>query len=82
MATVTAKEFAAKVGTDPCTARKFIRSEAGLNARVGKGHRWAIESKQVTSLAKRFVKWDEERKAAKETEELVEDEVSEDADAG
>ena len=57
MATITPKEFAAKVGSDGRTVRKFLRSEQGLNDRVGKGQRWAIESKQVASLTKRFNRW-------------------------
>lgn len=77
MATITAKEFAAKVGTDPRTVRKFIRSESGLNTKVGKGQRWAIEGKQVASLTKRFAKWDEDRKAAKVAGDEVEVEETE-----
>jgi hypothetical protein len=57
MSTITPKEFAEKLGTDGRTVRKFLRSKDGLDARVGKGHRWAIESKQVSSLTKRFQKW-------------------------
>jgi hypothetical protein len=64
MATITPKEFAAKVNSDPRTVRKFLRSPAGMNDRVGKGSRWAIESKQVASLSKKFAKWDEARKTA------------------
>lgn len=57
MATITPKEFAAKVGSDGRTVRKFLRSEQGLNDRVGKGQRWAIEAKQVKSLTTRFNRW-------------------------
>jgi len=57
MATITPKEFAAKVGSDGRTVRKFLRSEQGMNAKVGKGQRWTIEAKQVASLTKRFNKW-------------------------
>lgn len=68
MSTITPKEFAAKVGSDGRTVRKFLRSPAGMNDRVGKGSRWAIESKQVASLTKKFRKWDEARKAPETTE--------------
>lgn len=77
MATITAKEFAARVGTDPRTVRKFIRSESGLNTKVGKGQRWALEGKQVASLTKRFRTWDETRKAPKGDDAPEGDEVTE-----
>ena len=64
MATITPAEFAQKLGSDPRTVRKFLRSEAGMNARVGKGSRWALESKQIASLTKKFRKWDEARKTS------------------
>lgn len=64
MATITPAEFAQKLGSDPRTVRKFLRSEAGMNSRVGKGSRWALESKQIASLTKKFRKWDEARKAS------------------
>lgn len=64
MATITPKEFAAKVGSDGRTVRKFLRSAEGLDAKVGKGSRWAIESKQVASLTKRFNRWVEAKSPA------------------
>lgn len=57
MTTITTTELADKLGTDGRTLRKFLRSENGLNTRVGKGHRWSIEAKQVRSLTKRFTAW-------------------------
>lgn len=57
MTTITPKEFAAKVGSDGRTVRKFLRSPEGLDAKVGKGQRWTIEAKQVKSLTTRFNKW-------------------------
>lgn len=70
MSTITPKEFAVKVESDPRTVRKFLRSEMGT---VGKGQRWAIESKQVRSLATKFSKWDEARKVTEAAEETNED---------
>ena len=64
MPNMTPKEFAAEVGSDGRTVRKFLRSDAGLDRKVGKGHRWTIEAKQVKSLKTKFAKWDEARKAA------------------
>lgn len=69
MATITPKEFAAKVGSDGRTVRKFLRSTAGMNDSVGKGQRWALESRQVASLAKKFAAWDAARKIADEVTE-------------
>ena len=63
MSTITPKEFAAKVGSDGRTVRKFLRSDAGFDSKVGKGQRWAIEAKQVKSLTTRFNKWNEARQA-------------------
>lgn len=55
--TLTVKEIATQFETDPRTLRKFLRSEQGMNAKVGKGHRWAIEARKVNSLRKRFDAW-------------------------
>lgn len=68
--------------------RKFLRSADGLNATVGKGARWEIDSKTAAALRKRFPKWkadqDAERAARaaakaeesnKAAETVVEDEV-------
>lgn len=73
MATITPKELAAELGTDGRTIRKFLRSPQGLDAKVGKGQRWAIEAKQVRSLKAKFAKWDEARKAAPEALEAAAD---------
>lgn len=62
--TLTPAELAQAIGTDPKTVRKFLRSPEGLDRKVGKGHRWAIEAKQVRSLKARFVKWEAARQAA------------------
>jgi hypothetical protein len=62
-ATLTPKELAIKLDTDPKTARKFLRSITPREDQPGKGHRWSIEAKSVASLKKAFRKWDEERKA-------------------
>jgi hypothetical protein len=61
MATITPKEFAAKVGSDGRTVRKFLRSDAGMGMRVGKGQRWEIESRQVKALTKKFNAWNATR---------------------
>jgi len=72
--TLTPKELALELGTDPRTVRKFLRSAEGMDAKVGKGQRWAIEAKAVRSLRTRFNRWDEARKApaAPEADEVTE----------
>jgi hypothetical protein len=68
--TITPKELAVRFETDARTIRKFLRSEDGMNMKVGKGQRWAIEAKQVRSLKTRFTKWiaANEAKKAEEVE--------------
>ena len=61
MSTITPKDLAVECNTDPRTIRKFLRSPEGLDAKVGKGHRWSIESRQVKALKGRFEKWHEAR---------------------
>jgi len=63
MATMNTTEVALALDTDPRTLRKFLRSPEGFDSRVGKGARWSIEKREMRSLAKRFAKWDEARKA-------------------
>jgi hypothetical protein len=61
MATITPKEFAAKVESDPRTVRKFLRTcarAAGVET-PGKGSRWAIEAKDVRKLSTAFKRWNE-----------------------
>lgn len=67
MATITVKEFAAKVESDGRTVRKFLRSDAGKAMRVGKGQRWAIESREVKALTKKFNAWNAVRNENTET---------------
>lgn len=66
MATLTIKDAAAKIGTDPRTLRKFLRSPANDTEcqPVGKGARYAIEAKVMRSLTKKFEAWDAARRPA------------------
>lgn len=53
--TISPKELANELGTDPKTVRKFLRS---LSAdRPGKGGRWAIPTDMVEELTDRFSTW-------------------------
>lgn len=69
MATLTPKELAVRFDSDARTIRKFLRSE---DIRVGKGHRHAIEAKQVKSLQKRFDAWIE-AKGSKDADDAIEE---------
>lgn len=57
--TLTPKELAVELNSDPRTVRKFLRAEAKENGTEtpGKGSRWSIEARQVRSLRKRFDAW-------------------------
>ena len=90
MATLTTKEAAEKLGTDPRSLRKFLRSETVENGGIvgedtpGKGGRYSLEAKEFRSLQKRFTAWSESHtRSADEVEETesVEDEISEDLGA-
>jgi len=61
--TLNTTEIAAEFGTDSRTLRKFLRSEAGTNSKVGKGARWALRATEVSKLRKRFAEWDAARTA-------------------
>jgi hypothetical protein len=89
MATLTTKEAAEKLGTEPRTLRKFLRSETVENGGTvgedtpGKGGRYSLEAKEFRSLKKRFDAWSEKRvRSADEAEEIEsEDEIAEDLGA-
>lgn len=82
MATLTAKELATELNTDPRTVRKFLRSLSKENetATPGKGSRWAIEKKEVRSLRTKFNKWDADRTPAPEVEEIDDEVIDTDED--
>lgn len=63
MATMTVKEVAQELDTDPRTLRKFLRSsDSGIDS-VGKGSRYAIERKALRGLKTRFTAWNDARTA-------------------
>lgn len=90
MATITPKELAVEFGltagkNDQKLVRSFLRSKDGLNMRVGKGNRWAIERRDVRGLKTRWAKWIEAREAEAEArrngaEDVVEAVVVSDSD--
>lgn len=52
MNTMTPKEIAAALDTDPKTCRRFLRSLT--TERAGKGGRWAIDASMIDEIADRF----------------------------
>jgi hypothetical protein len=66
----TTAQVAEKFETTPRQLRKFLRSEQGMNATVGKGKRWGIEGKQLAPLKKRFIAWNAALEA-KKTDEVA-----------
>lgn len=59
MATITTADLATELETTPRTLRKFLRADAKARGTEtpGKGSRYAIEKREVRSLAKRFNEW-------------------------
>lgn len=57
MASITVKDLAETLGTDPRTARKFLRSVTPLEGQPGKGGRWEIEKRSVAGYKKQFAKF-------------------------
>jgi len=56
---ITTAAAAEKLGTDPRTLRKFLRSDQGMNSKVGKGKRWSLEgdAKSIKELKAKFEGW-------------------------
>lgn len=61
--TLSTREVAEKVGTDPKTLRVFLRA---TSQGVGSGKRYALPAKDVPKVKKEFVAWEAERQAARE----------------
>lgn len=57
--TISPKELAAELGTDPKTVRKFLRSLS--SERPGKGGRWAISTADLEAIRSRFEGWSSNR---------------------
>ncbi|WP_094361413.1 hypothetical protein [Mycobacterium marinum] len=68
--TLSTKDVAEKVGTDPKTLRVFLRASTDYQA-VGSGSRYAFSTKDVPTLKGRFAKWLGERAAAKKAKEVT-----------
>jgi Lon protease-like protein len=82
--TFTAKQLARKVGTDPKTLRKFLRSTASPVEAVGQGGRYEFDSEAAELISNAFKTWSQVRPTKlKEdaVEEIENDDVSDEAPA-
>lgn len=68
MTTLTVSELAESLETDARTTRRFLRSITPKDAQPGKGARWSIEKKSLTSLKKQFATYLEARAAKEESD--------------
>lgn len=62
--TLTTREVADKIGTDPKMLRVFLRA---TRHGVGSGKRYEFTAKDVAGLKAKFTKWAAERDAAKKS---------------
>lgn len=81
-AEMTTKDFAAAIGTDPKTLRKYLRDSTPRDEHPGKGSRWVLPGTKtaLTAARKGFAKWQKEQadaaaeraaKAAKDAEDAL-----------
>jgi hypothetical protein len=85
--TLTVKDVAGELDTEPKTLRKFLRSEVVENGGTvgvdtpGKGRRYSFEAEEVEDLRARFEAWLEAKAPAEseadENEEDLEEELDE-----
>lgn len=55
--TFGAKQVATRIGTDPKTFRKFLRSNASPYEAVGQGARYEFSKDELESIKRAFIKW-------------------------
>lgn len=83
-AEMTTKDFAAAIGTDPKTLRKFLRATTPRDEQPGKGGRWVLPGSKtaLTAARKSFAKWQKEQadaaaeraaKAAKDAKDALDE---------
>lgn len=60
--TFGAKQVASRIGTDPKTFRKFLRSSASPVQAVGQGKRYDFPESELPKLAQAFKKWQDSSK--------------------
>jgi predicted transcriptional regulator len=83
-AEMTTKDFAAEIGTDPKTLRKYLRSVTPRDEQPGKGSRWVLPGTKtaINAHRKSFAKWQKEQadaaaeraaKAAKDAQDALDE---------
>lgn len=69
MAQIQVTELAQELETTARTARKFLRSITPKDEQPGKGGRWKIEKRDIRSLKKKFIVFQEEHMRSQEDAE-------------
>jgi hypothetical protein len=76
-AEMTTKDFAAAIGTDPKTLRKYLRDSTAKADQPGKGGRWVLPGTKahIAATRKSFAKWnaDQAKQAAERAAKAVKD---------
>lgn len=62
MDTFSAKQVARRVGTDPKTFRKFLRSADSPYEPVGQGSQYEFPKADLLQLKRAFIAWQERKK--------------------
>jgi predicted transcriptional regulator len=81
-AEMTTKDFAASIGTDPKTLRKYLRDNTPKDAQPGKGGRWVLPGtkSEIAKHRRAFAKWQKDQadaaaeraaKAAKDADDAL-----------
>lgn len=78
--TITTKDLATALETDPRTLRKFLRSVTDKEAQPGKGSRWSFEKRQIRTYRAQFTKWQAAQAERKAATEVAEEETIEEVD--
>lgn len=76
--TFGAKQVATRIGTDPKTFRKFLRSKASPYESVGQGGRYEFDAKELHKIKAAFIKW---QKAKRPKAVITTDSVKADLEA-
>lgn len=60
---MTTKDFAAAIGTDPKTLRKYLRDSTPREEQPGKGGRWVLpgSKSEIAKHRRSFAKWQKDQ---------------------
>jgi hypothetical protein len=65
--TFSAKQVANRIGTDPKTLRKFLRSPSSPYEAVGQGKRYEFPKEDLGAIKEAFTNWQAKNKARTQT---------------